>query len=180
MPIPPNGPGKPWRTGPTPGSSSTSRKKTSRNTPVTDGDEFQFGHQDLEEFFNEKAERVAPEVRPVAGPASSSCPTGGAGRSAAGSITSSPWRSIRRAGPISTGPRSFASVQAHARELYAQKEAELPARIALMKYLGDRSQNQTPRYDREGLAAWASEPLSHRPSTPKSSAPCSAPRSRQR
>ena len=43
-----------------------------------------------------------------------------------------------------------------ARDIYAQKEAELPTRIALVKYLGDRSQHQNPRYDRDGLAAWAS------------------------
>ena len=48
-------------------------------------------------------------------------------------------------------------VQAMSRDLYAQKEAELPARIAMIKYLGDRSNHQNPRYDREGLAAWASE-----------------------
>jgi preprotein translocase subunit SecA len=46
-----------------------------------------------------------------------------------------------------------------ARELYVAKEAELPVRIASTRFLGTRSQaqNQTPRYDREGLAAWASE-----------------------
>ena len=46
-----------------------------------------------------------------------------------------------------------------ARELYVAKEAELPVRIAATRFLGDRSQaqNQAPRYDREGLAAWASE-----------------------
>ncbi|OJW21789.1 MAG: preprotein translocase subunit SecA [Planctomycetales bacterium 71-10] len=46
-----------------------------------------------------------------------------------------------------------------ARELYVAKEAELPVRIAATRFLGDRSQahNQTPRYDRDGLAAWASE-----------------------
>ena len=42
-------------------------------------------------------------------PASSSCPTGAAARSPAGSTTSSPWPSTRRAGPISTGPRSSAA-----------------------------------------------------------------------
>jgi len=46
-----------------------------------------------------------------------------------------------------------------AHELYGLKEAELPVRIAATRFLGDRSQaqSQTPRYDREGLAAWASE-----------------------
>ncbi len=69
-------------------------------------------------------------------------------------------------------------VQTQARDLYAQKEAELPARIALIKYLGDRSQNQSPRYDRDGLAAWASERYHTTVIEPKSSAPCSGPRSR--
>ena len=48
-------------------------------------------------------------------------------------------------------------LKAEARDLYAQKEAELPLRIALRRYLSDRSQSQTPRYDRDGLAAWVSE-----------------------
>src|SRR5262249_34938735 len=41
-----------------------------------------------------------------------------------------------------------------ARRIYSQKEAELPARIALLRYMGDRAQHQQPRYDRDGLAAW--------------------------
>ena len=45
-------------------------------------------------------------------------------------------------------------VQAQARDLYASKEAELPLQIAMMRYLSDRTQGQTPRYDRDGLAAW--------------------------
>ncbi|WP_165227213.1 preprotein translocase subunit SecA [Aquisphaera insulae] len=54
-------------------------------------------------------------------------------------------------------------LQAQARTLYSRKEAELPVRIALTRFLGDRSQHQgshqhvTPRLDREGLAAWASD-----------------------
>ncbi|WP_337176408.1 preprotein translocase subunit SecA [Paludisphaera sp.] len=54
-----------------------------------------------------------------------------------------------------------ADLKAQAREVYVSKEAELPVRIASTRFLGSRSQiqaqNQTPRYDREGLAAWASE-----------------------
>src|SRR5262249_29845787 len=34
---------------------------------------------------------------------------------------------------------------------------ELPVRIAITRFLADRSAHHTPRYDREGLAAWASE-----------------------
>ncbi len=47
-------------------------------------------------------------------------------------------------------------LKTEARRIYALKEAELPVRIALMKYLADRSQHSAPRYDREGLATWAS------------------------
>src|SRR5262249_43154082 len=48
-------------------------------------------------------------------------------------------------------------VKVEARRLYAQKEAELPVRIAMMTYLGDRALGQaTPRFDREGLAEWFS------------------------
>jgi len=55
--------------------------------------------------------------------------------------------------------RIVGDLKARARELYVSKEAELPVRIASTRFLGDRSQrhDQTPRYDREGLAAWASE-----------------------
>jgi preprotein translocase subunit SecA len=42
-----------------------------------------------------------------------------------------------------------------ARALYARKEAEFPVRIALTRYLADRTPGQPARYDREGLAAWA-------------------------
>ncbi len=45
-------------------------------------------------------------------------------------------------------------IESHARVLYAQKEAELPVRIALNQYLSDGSRNQLPRYDRDGLAEW--------------------------
>ncbi len=44
------------------------------------------------------------------------------------------------------------------RELYARKEAEFPVRVGLTRFLAERSQGQqSPRYDRDGLAAWASE-----------------------
>ena len=80
-PSPRNGPGRRWPTGPTTASSSTSRTKTSRSIASTDGDEFQFGRDDLEEFLNEKAAESLAEGRPRRRPASSSCPTGAAGRS---------------------------------------------------------------------------------------------------
>ena len=45
-----------------------------------------------------------------------------------------------------------------ARELYDRKEAEFPVRVGLSRYLAERAQGQSsPRYDRDGLAAWATE-----------------------
>jgi preprotein translocase subunit SecA len=49
-------------------------------------------------------------------------------------------------------------LQGQARELYARKEAEFPVRVGLTKFLAERAQGQqSPRYDRDGLAAWASD-----------------------
>ena len=48
-------------------------------------------------------------------------------------------------------------IQAVVRQLYAQKEAEFPVRVGLTRYLQERTHTQGPRYDREGLAAWASQ-----------------------
>jgi preprotein translocase subunit SecA len=49
-------------------------------------------------------------------------------------------------------------LQSQSRELYARKEAEFPVRVGLTKFLAERSQGQqSPRYDRDGLASWASE-----------------------
>ncbi len=49
-------------------------------------------------------------------------------------------------------------LQDEARELYARKEAEFPVRVGLTRFLAERSQGQSsPRYDRDGLAAWATD-----------------------
>ncbi len=47
-------------------------------------------------------------------------------------------------------------VQSLARSLYAHKEAEFPVRVGMSRFLHERTQTQPARYDREGLAAWAS------------------------
>ena len=60
-------------------------------------------------------------------------------------------------GRVLIGPRSSADSRTGARQHYALKEAELPVRIALTRFVADRSQHMPPRYDREGLAAWATE-----------------------
>ncbi|WZO99583.1 preprotein translocase subunit SecA [Isosphaeraceae bacterium EP7] len=50
-------------------------------------------------------------------------------------------------------------VQAEARAMYGRKEAEFPVRVGLTRFLVERTQSQSPRYDREGLASWASSRL---------------------
>jgi len=49
-------------------------------------------------------------------------------------------------------------LQEQARQLYDKKEAEFPVRVGLSRFLAERSQGQqSPRYDRDGLAAWATD-----------------------
>jgi preprotein translocase subunit SecA len=119
----------------------------------SDGDEFQFGHEDLEEFLNEKAALSLQKVdlspageflQPEWGRRSLS---GWAHHKFALAVDPASWAELDRAEIVRR-------LQAMSRELYSKKEAELPMRIALLKYLGDRSHSQAPRYDREGLAAW--------------------------
>ncbi|WP_152050744.1 preprotein translocase subunit SecA [Tautonia marina] len=43
------------------------------------------------------------------------------------------------------------------RELYARKEAEFPVRVGMSRFLVEPKPGQPAKYDREGLAAWASE-----------------------
>ncbi len=42
------------------------------------------------------------------------------------------------------------------RSMYVRKEAEFPVRIALQRFLGDKSRGQNSVVDREGLASWTS------------------------
>jgi preprotein translocase subunit SecA len=48
-------------------------------------------------------------------------------------------------------------LQVEARQLYARKESEFPVRVGLTRFLAERGQGHAPRYDREGLAGWATE-----------------------
>ena len=67
------------------------------------------------------------------------------------------------ASEVQEGPRRpladvLHQLKAEARTLYGRKEAEFPVRVGLSKFLAERAQGQqSPRYDREGLAAWASD-----------------------
>jgi preprotein translocase subunit SecA len=122
----------------------------------TDGDEFQFGRNDLEEYLHEQAAGSLAKID--LSPAREFLLPEWGRRSLSGwvhhkftvAIDPADWAGLDRAEIIRR-------IQAEARRLYIQKEAELPARIAMIRYLADRDSGGTPRYDREGLAAWASE-----------------------
>jgi preprotein translocase subunit SecA len=43
------------------------------------------------------------------------------------------------------------------RSLYTQREAEFPVRVGMTRFLQERTQGQAPRYDRDGLADWATQ-----------------------
>jgi preprotein translocase subunit SecA len=129
------------------------KEKDLRKFARTDSDEFQFGHADLEDFLNEKA--VASIQVIDLSPAREFLLPDWGRRSLCG------WAHHKFGMDID--PASFAEldraeivrrIKAEARRLYTLKEAELPARIALIRYMGDRSGRQQPRYDRDGLAAW--------------------------
>jgi len=131
------------------------KDKDLRKYAVVDGDEFRFGQEDLEEFLNDKAVESLQKIDLA--PAREFLLSDWGRRSLSGwvhhkfalAIDPATWAELDRAEIVR-------QVQTHARNLYNLKEAELPARIALMRFLGERSQHQAPRYDREGLAAWAS------------------------
>ena len=50
-----------------------------------------------------------------------------------------------------------AALKADAREHYARKEAEFPVRVGMSRYLVEPKPGYPAKYDREGLAAWASD-----------------------
>jgi preprotein translocase subunit SecA len=121
---------------------------------VSDGDEFQSGLNELEEFLNEKALESIQKID--LSPAREFLEPNWGRR------TLADW--VHHKFNVAVDPAAWADLdeaeivrrlQAQARSLYALKEAELPVRIALLKYLGERAPTQTPRFDREGLADWA-------------------------
>ena len=132
------------------------KEKDLRKYAVTDGDELRVRPRRPRGIPERESRRVTPEDRPVAGPR---IPPARLGAPLAQRLGPSQVRPGDRSGDLGRprpGRDRSPDPEPSATNLYTQKEAELPARIALMKYLGERSQNQTPRYDREGLAAWAS------------------------
>ena len=100
-------------------------------------DEFEFGREDLEEFLNEKASASHREARPDPGPRVPRSPTGAAVPWPAGShhkfalaIDPASWAESR------SGRDRPPDSRHRPAQLYALKEAELPVRIALMRYPG--------------------------------------------
>jgi preprotein translocase subunit SecA len=132
------------------------KEKDLKKYAQQDGEEFQFGRSDLEEFLHEKAESSIEKLDLA--PAREFLEPDWGRRSLAGwahhkfavAIDPETWVGLDRAEIIR-------QLRAEARKHYAIKEAELPVRIAITRFLADRAHNVTPRYDREGLAAWASE-----------------------
>jgi preprotein translocase subunit SecA len=130
------------------------KDKDLRKFAKTDADEFQFGHSDLEEFLNEKA--IASIEKIDLSPAREFLSPDWGRRSLAKwaehkfgtTLDPTSWAELDRAEIVRR-------IKEEARRIYSFKEAELPARIALLKYMGgDRIPHQAPRYDRDGLAAW--------------------------
>jgi preprotein translocase subunit SecA len=130
-----------------------------------DRDEFEFGRDDLEQFLAEKATETIQKVDLT--PAREFLEADWGRRSLAGwfhhkfgiAVDHHEWTNLTKAEII-------ARMRTAARELYAQKEAEFPARVGLTRYLAERSQSSSPRYDRDGLAVWVGERF-HAPVDPE-------------
>ena len=121
-----------------------------------DRDEFEFGRDDLEEFLIEKASATIHAVDLT--PAREFLEEDWGRRSLAGWAHHKFGLAIDPAGWAKLGKDEVVrTLQAEARALYARKEAEFPVRVGITRFLVERTHGQSPRYDRDGLAAWASE-----------------------
>jgi preprotein translocase subunit SecA len=133
----------------------TIKEKDLRRFAKYDRDEFEFGRDDLEQFLIEKAVETVRSVD--LSPAREFLQDDWGRRSLAGwlhhkfgiAVDPAEWAGFDQAGIVRR-------IQAQSRQLYAQKEAEFPVRVAISRFLRERTQGQSPRYDRDGLAAWAS------------------------
>jgi preprotein translocase subunit SecA len=121
-----------------------------------DKEEFQFGRDDLEQFLVEKATTTIKEVDLA--PAHEFLEADWGRRSLAGWVHHKFGLALDPAA-WEKQPREEVTSQiiTESRKLYARKEAEFPVRVGLSRFLAERTPGQSPRYDREGLAAWASE-----------------------
>ena len=132
------------------------KDKDLRRFAKYDRDEFEFGREDLEDFLVEKAVAAIQAVDLT--PAREFLQDDWGRRSLAGwlhhkfgiAVDAAEWAGLPK-------ERVSENILTRVRALYAQKEAEFPVRVGLTRYLRERSQTSAPRYDREGLAEWASE-----------------------
>ena len=119
-------------------------------------DEFDFDRAGLEEFLEEKAVATIHEVDLA--PAAEFLQGDWGRRSLAGWLHHKFGLVIDPASLAGQTKSAIVSnVVEQTVELYGRKEAEFPVRVGLHRYLAERSQSQSPRYDREGLAVWASD-----------------------
>jgi preprotein translocase subunit SecA len=132
------------------------KERDLRKFATYDRTEFEFGRDDLEALLVERASEAVGKVDLE--PAREFLQEDWGRRSLAG------W--LHHKFGIAVDPAQWArlgkndvtqQIQRQARELYAAKESELPVRVGLTRYLHDRTPGQQARYDREGLARWASE-----------------------
>jgi preprotein translocase subunit SecA len=121
-----------------------------------DDEEFSSGREDLEEHLHEQAAESLHKIDLA--PAREFLLPDWGRRSLSGwvhhkftiAIDPADWTGLDRGEIVRL-------IKAEARRLYTMKEAELPARIAMLRYLADhRDAGGPPRLDREGLAAWMS------------------------
>ncbi len=133
------------------------KDKDLRKFAKYDGDDFVFDRHGLEDFLTEKANASIAAVELE--PAREFLLDDWGKRTLAGwayhkfgvAIDPATWAGVGKAEIVR-------KLQEQARLLYDRKEAEFPVRVGLTKFLAERSQGQSsPRYDRDGLAAWATD-----------------------
>jgi preprotein translocase subunit SecA len=121
-----------------------------------DRSEFEFGREDLEALLVEKATGVVEKLDLE--PACEFLTENWGHRSLAGwlhhkfgiAVDPTEWTGLGKT-------EVSRQIQSRTRQIYETKEAELPVRVAMTRFLHERSQGPSVRYDRDGLAAWASE-----------------------
>jgi preprotein translocase subunit SecA len=132
------------------------KERDLRKFARSDRSEFEFGRDDLEALLVDHATDAVSHVDLE--PAREFLQEDWGRRSLAGWLHHKFGVAIEPAGWAGLSKSDVTEqIQTRARQLYATKEAELPVRVGLTRYLHDRTPGQPARYDREGLARWASE-----------------------
>jgi len=132
------------------------KDKDLRRFATGDRDEVELDRNGLEEFLVEKASAVLTTVDLQ--PAREFLREDWGRASLAGWLHHKFGISADPAGWASLGRAEIARrIHEMTRELYAQKEAEFPVRVGMTRFLHERTAGQGARYDRDGLASWASQ-----------------------